>query len=303
MAIICVGLLCIKRKGVVPYIRQILIVVLLFAINLRPMYISDSVKVTREKLNCYCIICLDDTLSMKAEDSADYENRMEQAKADISYLTDKLNGAKFCIIDFNNDVNLVAPFTDDRAYIDSAIDMIKPLPDWSATGTNINVCKKLLGQTINNAYQMGDGHVVVFFISDGENTDDHKLDSFADISDGIEAGAVMGYGTAKGGQMHYFDEMHNEVVLVQDKRDYPYETAISRIDEDNLKQIAEDLNLKYIHMEDSEDLDPAIDEVLKTLDRNMEETTKYGYADTYYFFVIPLALLVAYEFISVKRRA
>ena len=67
MAIICVALLVIKRKGVIPYIRQVLIVVLLFAINLRPMYISDEIKVIRQKLNCYCIIVLDDTLSMMAD--------------------------------------------------------------------------------------------------------------------------------------------------------------------------------------------------------------------------------------------
>lgn len=257
----------------------------------------------RQKMNCYCIIVVDDTLSMKAEDSYYFENRWEQAKEDINYITEELAGSNFCIIDFNNDVNLLVPFTDDKAYIKSVIDAIKPLPDYNATGTNINVCKKLLGNTIKEAYNMGDGHVVVFFISDGENTDDHKLDTFADISDGIEGGAVMGYGTDKGGQMHYYDEYTEEVVLVEDKRDYPYVPAVSKIDEDNLQQIADDLELEYLHMEDPEDLDPIIEEVRSVLDDDMEETTKYGYEDTYFYFVIPLALLVAYEFISVKRRA
>ena len=45
MAIICVVLLVIKRKGIIPYIRQIIMVLLLFAINLRPMYVSNEVKV------------------------------------------------------------------------------------------------------------------------------------------------------------------------------------------------------------------------------------------------------------------
>ena len=44
MVIICIGLLAIKRKGIIPYIRQILIVLLLFVINLRPMsLISPSI--------------------------------------------------------------------------------------------------------------------------------------------------------------------------------------------------------------------------------------------------------------------
>ena len=308
MAIICVALLVIKRKGVMPYVRQVLIVLILFAINLRPMYISDEVKVIRQKLNCYCIIVLDDTLSMNAEDVPGFEEdrprtRMDQAKEDIDYITKNLVGAKFCIIDFNNDVNLICPFTDDNKFIKDSVDAIKPLVDYHATGTNINCCKKLLGQMINDAKLMNDGHVVVFFLSDGENTDDHRLDNFSDIAQGIEGGAVMGYGTTKGGQMRYYDELHDEEVIVQDKRDYPYQPAVSKIDEKNLKSLSLDLGIEYIHMDESEDLDETFENIMKLLEAETEETTEYGYADIYFWFVIPLAALVAYEFISVKRRA
>ena len=308
MAIICVALLAIKRKGVMPYVRQVLIVLILFAINLRPMYISSEIKVIRQKLNCYCIIVLDDTLSMNAEDVPGFEEdrprtRMDQAKEDIDYITKNLVGAKFCIIDFNNDVNLICPFTDDNKYIKDSVDAIKPIVDYHATGTNINCCKKLLGQMINDAKLMNDGHVVVFFLSDGENTDDHRLDNFSDIAQGIEGGAVMGYGTTKGGQMRYYDELHDETVVVQDKRDYPYQPAVSKIDEKNLKSLSLDLGIEYIHMDESEDLDETFENIMKLLEAETEETTEYGYADIYFWFVIPLAALVAYEFISVKRRA
>ena len=303
MVIICIGLLAIKRKGIAPYIRQVLMVLLLFAINLRPMYISNEVKVMRQKLNCYCIIVIDDTLSMMAEDYNGSSPRMDGVKADVEYITEQMTGAKFCVIDFNNDVNLVAPFTDDSTYIKSAVNSIYPLADYHATGTNINVAKKLLGQMIDNATILGDGHVVVFFITDGENTDRHTLDSFADIAPGIEGGAVMGYGTDRGGQMHYYDDLYEEYVLVEDKRSYPYEPAVSYIDEDNLRQLSSDLGIPYVHMDDSEDIDPVIEDALELLEADTEETTKYGYADIYYWFVIPLAALVAYEFISVKRRA
>ena len=305
MAIIWVALLAIKRKGVMPYVRQVLIVILLFAINLRPMYISDEIKVIRQKLNCYCIIVLDDTLSMMAEDydGEDGKNtRMDAAKADIEYITKNLVGAKFCIIDFNNDANLICPFTDDSKYIKDSVDAIYPLVDYHATGTNINCCKNLLGQMINDAKLLNDGHVVVFFLTDGENTDDHRLDNFSDIADGIEGGAIMGYGTEKGGQMHYIDELHNETVLVEDKRDYPYKPAVSKIDIKNLKSLSLDLGLEYIHMDESEDLDENLAKIMQLLDAETEETTEYGYADVYFWFVIPLAALVAYEFISVKRR-
>ena len=198
MVIICVALLAIKRKGIAPYIRQVLMVLILFAINLRPMYISSEVKVLRQKLNCYCIIVVDDTLSMMAEDydgdDDDKVTRMDGAKADIEYITKKMTGAKFCIIDFNNDVNLLTPFTDDPSYVKSVVDAMQPLVDYHATGTNINVCKPLLATMINDAKLLNDGHLVVFFISDGENTDDHRLDNFSDIADGIEGGAITATG-------------------------------------------------------------------------------------------------------------
>ena len=50
-------------------------------------------------------------------------------------------------------------------------------------------------------------------------------------------------------------------------------------------------------------IDPVLENVKGMLDGETEETTEYGYIDTYYWFVIPLSALIAYEFISVKRRA
>lgn len=303
MVILCIGLLALKRRGIVPYIRQILMVILIFVINLRPMIMTDDVTVIKQKLNCYCIICIDDTLSMMAEDYDGENPRLDGVKADVEHITQELPGAKFCLIDFNNDVNLIAPFTDDTSYIRSSVNSIYPLPDYHATGTNINVCKKLLGQMIQDAVRMGDGRIVVFFITDGENTDNHSLDSFADIASDIEGGAVMGYGTDDGGQMHYYDELYDEVVLVEDKRTFPYQPAVSCIDEDNLEQLSQDLGIKYIHMTETEKIDPVLEDIKSMIDGETEETTEYGYVDTYYWFVIPLAALIAYEFISVKRRA
>jgi len=303
MVIICIGLLALKRKGIVPYIRQILMVVLIFVINLRPMILTNEVTVLKQKLNCYCIFVIDDTLSMMAEDYNGSNPRMDGVKADIEYIADQLPGAKYCLIDFNNDVNLISPFTDDTTYIKSSVNSIYPLPDYHATGTNISVSKDLLKQMSDDAVRMGDGRVIVFFITDGENTDDHRLESFADIAPNIDGGAVMGYGTEDGGQMHYYDELEEEFVLVEDKRTYPYVTAISCIDEDNLEQLSDDLGIPYVHMTKTEKIDSILADITGSIDGATEETKEYGYTDTYYWFVIPLAALIAYEFISVKRRA
>ena len=51
MGIICVGLLFLKRKSLGAYIRQIIAVLLLFIINIRPMVPNESISVETEKLN------------------------------------------------------------------------------------------------------------------------------------------------------------------------------------------------------------------------------------------------------------
>ncbi len=45
----------------------------------------------------------------------------------------------------------------------------------------------------------------------------------------------------------YYDDRKE---LLEDTSDYPYKPAVSKIDEDNLKKIADDLGVDYINMND-----------------------------------------------------
>ena len=53
MAIISVGLLCFKHKGIPGYIRQIVIIILLFTINLRIMIPDGEQEVKKKSINAY----------------------------------------------------------------------------------------------------------------------------------------------------------------------------------------------------------------------------------------------------------
>ncbi|MCR4688159.1 MAG: VWA domain-containing protein [Saccharofermentans sp.] len=303
MVLICIGLLLLKRKGIAPYVRQIFMVILIFIINLRPMYKSDNVKVVKQDLNCYCIFVVDNTTSMLAEDYNGDETRMTGVSADVKHITESLGGAKFAVIDFNNEAHMSAPFTDDNVFINNVISSLAPPYLVYSKGTNISVSYSLLEYLLEETEEFDNGEVLVFFMSDGENTDGNDLDSFADLAEYIDGGAVMGYGTDSGGQMHWHDVLDDELVLVEDERDYPYKTAISKIDEDNLEDIASDLDLPYVHMEETSDIDDVLDDIVETLASEQKEDVRKGYKDMYYLFAIPLAGLIAYEFISVKRRA
>ena len=303
MALIAVTLLLFKRKGIAPYIRQILMVLLLFVINLRPMYKTDNVKVVKQDMHCYCIFVVDNTTSMIAEDYQGNQTRMSAVQTDIDYIMQKLGGASFCVIDFNNESHMAAPFTDDNVYINSVISSLAPPYLLYSQGTNISIVHDLLEETVSNAVDYDNGEVYVFFLTDGENTDDNDLDSFSDLADMIDGGAVMGYGTENGGVMHWHDVLSDEIVEVQDKRHYPYTTALSKIDEDNLEALADDLDLPYVYMNETSKIDDVLDGIIAGYDSEQKEDMRAGYKDLYYYFCIPLAGLVCYEFFSVKRRA
>lgn len=301
MVIICIGLLLLKRKGNIPYIRQIIIVVLIFVINLRIMVPDDNAKGKAQQVDANVVFVIDDTISMLARDYDGDTERLTAVKEDCSHIIDELYGAKFSIITYHNRANLLSPFTDDADYAKSVIKAISPLEEFYARGSSMNVCKEMLIDTLENASEKKNGNVVVFFISDGEITNDDTLGSFADAAEYIDYGAVLGYGTTQGGKM-YVQSYDGRSTLVEDTSEYPFSAAISKIDEDNLEEIAEDMEIDYVHMTEGDSIDKVLTRVKKASKVEMKDTVLEGYKDIYYIFVVPLVLLLIYEFVEYRRR-
>ena len=64
MSVICIILLVLKRKGIFPYIRQIIVILLLFVINLRIM-IPDEIEVSSPKIDAKVIFVIDNTIGLQ----------------------------------------------------------------------------------------------------------------------------------------------------------------------------------------------------------------------------------------------
>ncbi len=305
MTIICVVLLTFRRKGIAAYIRQIVMVILLFIINLRIMVPDGTVYTSERKLDASVIIVVDDTVSMLARDYADDTARLDGVKADCRYIIDELYGAKFSVISFDNEANLLCPFTSDPGFATDVIEAIVTPDPFYAKGSSMNAANELMTECLKNAADRGEGKVLLFFISDGEITNGESLESFKDASGCVDDGAVLGYGTREGAKMYYTDtysyyldgEAEEEVV-----RNSDYEEGISKIDEDNLKQIADDLNLEYIHMQQQSDIAGTVQRIKSQIEGTEEAAAEKGYGETYHFFVIPLLFLLIYEFWKGSRR-
>ena len=299
MVIICVIMLFFKRKGIYANLRQILIIVLVFVINLRIMVPDDNINTSSSNMDISVLFVVDNTISMLAQDYNGNTERLDAVKADCAYIMEKLQGADFSVITFDNTARIVAPFSSDSDFAKTAIDSIYPIDPLYAKGSSMNICTEVLVDLLKQRKEKNSGALAVFFISDGENNTDEKLQSFEEVASYVDYGAVLGYGTEEGGKMYVrrFYEEGTERTLLQDETDFPYKDAISRIDESNLKKLASDMKISYVNMSEQKNVDDIIKGIKKKAVTTIKDGDKTdGYQDIYYWFVIPLLLLLIYDF-------
>ena len=235
MIIICIILLIMRSKNKSTFIRQIIIIVLIFVINLRIKIPSSEVQVMSNNLDVLFVI--DNTISMVAEDYNGVQKRMDAVKKDCEYIIENLYGARFSVLSFNNDTQVLTPYTKDGNMAIEAISTIKTLDKFYAKGSSLNVVKDDIVKSLKLSEQKEGKKRIIFFISDGEITNGDKLESFSDIKKYVSNGAVLGYGTKEGGKMKIKDILTEKEEYLDDMTtDYPFKKAISKIDEDNSKR-------------------------------------------------------------------
>lgn len=296
MTIFCILMLCMKRKGLFPFLRQLILVALLFVINLRIALPSSSISSATMKMDISVLFVVDNTISMQAMDYKENMPRLAGVKNDCSYIIDSLYGADFSVISFDNTAKLLCPSTSDTEFAKNTISSISPMDEMYARGSSMNVCKELFTDVLKRL-EKRDKPVVVFFISDGEITNEDTLSSFSDVSSYIDYGAVLGYGTKQGGKMYVTEYGSDTPTILQDKTEYPYKDAISKLDKTNLQKLAKDMELSYINMTSQELIDDTLENIRQNVAASIEESEETeGYQDIYYWFLIPVMGLLIYDF-------
>lgn len=297
LAIICVIIFVIRIKEKWGRVRQFIIAGLIFAIGLRPMIPDGSVKTTESNLDI--IIVVDNTLSMYANDYVDGQTRKDGVIKDCEYITNEIVGARYSVISFNNMSQIIVPFTTDIDMVNAAMETMPAMDPWYAQGSSLNTPKDdFLKQLKRSKEADGDRKTVVFFLSDGEITSDEKLESYAELSEYIDLGVVVGYGTKKGGTMTVQDIYTGKFENVVDNS--TGEDAISVYDEENLKAIASDLGIEYVYQDGKTQLKDIVNDANEIMDYvSVEE--KEGSSDIYYYFAIPLLLMLLLEWYLFER--
>lgn len=301
MFILCIFLIIFIIKHNKKDVIQISIVVLIFIINLRIMIPSNDSQVLSNNLDVLFVI--DNTISMNAEDYNGTTPRLDAVKKDCNYIINKLNGARFSLITFNNSAKIVIPFTRDSNITTESIEIIETIELLYAKGSSLNTPIKTIVSSLEASKNQDNRKKVLFFISDGEITDDSKLKSFKEIAKYVDNGTVLGYGTTKGGYMRTSNKYSNEKKFVMDYSTYNYGKAVSKLDEDNLKKIASDIDGEYIHMEKQSNIDKRLKEIHSMTNSSTESSDKSTYEDTYYLLIAPLLILLMIEINKFRRKA
>ncbi len=270
--------------------------ILMLVVGLRPMREERNAEIRLSNLDVLLVV--DTTVSMWADDYSKGV-RMDGAKATCTYIMDSLPGANFALVTFDNHSFIRAPFTQDRETLDSLLENIDELSPWTTLGSDMNIPYNDIRSLLISSSKKENRKAVVFFLSDGEITTKAELQSYAELKDLVSGGAVLGFGTPEGGKMKY------EYGYVYDNE--TYKDAVSVIDEETLRTIADGLGIEYTRVSNPLQAGQAVTKVKSMNDDVLTRSPGIvTYHDTYYYYTFPLLLLlIAQLFLTVlpERRS
>lgn len=283
------------RGTILTLIRLLGIGVLVFAVNLRIM--KENYDMDVEMKNIDVLFVVDTTISMWAEDYSGSHPRMDGVQTDLRYIMDELYGGSFGLIRFDNRAQVLAPFTQDADTVRDALETISAPDRYYARGSSLNTAYDETEKLLQSSMKKEGRQTYLFFVSDGEITDDSELRSFRDLASYVDGGAVLGYGTAGGGRMS--DGRYRSYVTDPET----WDDAVSCIDEDNLRRIAGDLGVEYIHMNSKQNVSAVCSGIRAASSHTAGKKDAVVYDDTYYLYTIPLLAFLLWEaWVIIRKR-
>ena len=288
------------------WLRRGLMVGSVAVIALGPAVPTSTTTVTS---NVELFFVVDRTGSMAAEDYDGDRPRLEGVRHDVTALVDAMPGARYSVITFDSQAARQLPLTTDSRAVYSWADTLVQEITYYSTGSAIDRPLPALRRALEGAAERRPENVrVVFLLSDGENTNESgEAESFAELAELVDGGAVLGYGTAEGGQMRYYDGTDEtgpgtDAPWIADDTQEGSPPAVSRIDETQLRQVADQLGVDYQHRIAPTEVDGlvrGIDGELMADDGRREVSV---YADVYWPAAALLTLLLAWEAWDQSRR-
>jgi Ca-activated chloride channel homolog len=263
----------------------ILVYILLVVAVSNPQVGTRMEEVKQSGIDVY--ICLDVSLSMKAEDIK--PNRLDRAKFQISNLIQKLRGDRIGLIIFAGQAYVQFPLTSDYSAANlflNAVDVNSVPQQGTAIASAINLAVKSFD------YKTSTQKAIVV-ITDGE---DHEGDVMQAVKDAVAKDIkiyTIGLGSPDGVPIPLYKNSQQAGF----KKDENGNVVLTKLDASILKEIASAGNGQYFHGSNYED---QLNDIYNDLSKL--EKTEFGvkkvtdYEDRFYYFLIPALILVVLEF-------
>ena len=276
-------------------IRMLVLLAVVFAVNLRPMIPDRNIKA--EMKNVDVMFVIDTTISMWALDYNGSYDRMSGVLADCRHIMEKLYGANFALVRFDNRAQVLSPFTQDTKNVEDALTTILAPDENYARGSDLNVPYDEMENLLISSRMKEDRKTAVFFISDGEITNGSERPSFTAFAKDIDGGAVLGYGTVEGGRMR----LPSGRAFMRDPE--TGSEAISVLNEENLRALAGDMGIDYIHMTETSNVNVVLDMLSVIGTVRPEKTNFTAYRDLYPYLTFPFCAMLAIELLFLTRKS
>lgn len=277
----------------VAYLQKFILILLavsaLIIAFANPRKPAGSEKVSRNGIDV--MIALDVSKSMLAQDIQ--PSRLDRAKQLLGRLIDQLSNDRIGIVIFAGKAYLQMPLTGDHSAAKLYLSAAGP-ESVPSQGTVIADALKMCYAAFDTKEKK---YKAVVLISDGEDHDESAVNTAEDMAkDGVVINTI-GIGSPQGSVL--IDENSG-----QPKTDKEGNTVISKLNEDELRTIAEKGNGKYTLFQSADDVVSRVKEELAGMDqRNVTDDSLVNYKSyAFWLLLLTLAFLVAEILLSERKR-
>lgn len=256
------------------------------AMNLRKA--GDTDGVNRKGIDV--VIALDVSNSMLAADLQ--PNRLERAKQFISKLMNTMPNDRIGLVLFAGKAYLQMPLTTDHAAAQLFVSSARPdvIPQ---QGTVISEALKMSANAFNTAERRFKS---VVLISDGEDHDAEAIKTAKDLSEQGMMINTVGIGSPEGGNI--IDPSTGE-----NKKDATGNPVVTKLNEEELKSIAESTNGVYIRLEESDEAVDAMKKQLSQIEsKAFGDVSLMNFKTYYWWFAGAMLILLVAEFFIPERK-
>lgn len=226
--------------------------ILLATAAARPGTGGGTVQATAVDVDVYLVV--DTSSSIAAEDFGG-GTRLDGVRQDIAELATGLAGSRFSVITFDSDAAVRMPLTTDTGAVETLAAVLAPQVTDYSKGSSITAAGPLLEERLEAGRDSHPERLrFVFYLGDGEQTSAVKPAPLKVGPGLVDGGAVLGYGTERGGRMleyaglPLYDQREMESPgYIQDRSGDTAADAVSRIDLPALQSIATSLGVPLVH--------------------------------------------------------